>query len=58
MNTGRASWIMGSRALTCQFIEQTALPCVRLPGCDRVLIDPADLRRYMDAGRGAGHAAA
>ena len=32
-------------------LEQGDLRAVRLPGCDRVFVDPADLRAYVEAGR-------
>jgi excisionase family DNA binding protein len=32
-------------------LDQGDLRAVRLPGCNRVLIDPADLRAYVEAGR-------
>jgi excisionase family DNA binding protein len=32
-------------------LEQGDLRAIRLPGCDRVFVAPADLRAYVQAGR-------
>ena len=32
-------------------IGKQILPSIRLPGCNRILVDPDDLQRYLDSGR-------
>jgi excisionase family DNA binding protein len=34
-----------------RLIKNGALPAIRIPGCDRVLIDPRDLRALLDKSR-------
>jgi excisionase family DNA binding protein len=40
-----------SKAKVYQLIDQGFLPCVRPPGCDRLLVAPQDLRQFLDRGR-------
>jgi excisionase family DNA binding protein len=40
-----------SRAKVYQLIQDGRLPAVRLPGTDRVLVDPEDLRKFIESGR-------
>jgi len=40
-----------SRSKIYQLKDQGVLPSLKLPGCTKVLFDPADVRRYVEAGR-------
>jgi excisionase family DNA binding protein len=44
-----------SESTVRRWIRQGNLPVIRVPGCDRVLIDPRDLRAVLDAGRAVAH---
>ena len=39
------------RSKIYQLKDQGILPALKLPGCNKVLFDPADVRRYLEAGR-------
>jgi excisionase family DNA binding protein len=40
-----------SRAKVYELIRDNHLRAVRLPGTDRVMVDPEDLQAYLDSGR-------
>ena len=45
-----------SKSMIYKLKDQRILPALKLPGCSKVLFDPADVRRFLEAGRVASSA--
>jgi predicted DNA-binding transcriptional regulator AlpA len=45
-----------SRNMVYRLIKTGILPGTRLPGCDRIMVSPADLRAYLARGRAQAQA--